>query len=168
VPTPPRAKSIWRLQAGPLLEVWGTHLAVGGEAEASVGTRALGFGLALGGHAALGEPESFAVNEWNASARLGLAPPRFAGFRGSLGLGASLLLASPARGITADSSTQLSAAYLDLRISRPFSLGRFALAPSLGARLYSAPRDVQVNDEERLAVPRLVPEVALWLVLPGD
>ena len=124
--------------------------------------------MALGGRAALGEPASFAVNEWNVSARLQLAPPRLAGFRGSLGLGASLLVASPASGIVADSPTQFSAAYFDVRVSRPFSLGSFALAPSLGARVFSAGRDVEVNKQERLAVPLLVPELGLWLVVPGD
>jgi hypothetical protein len=165
---PVPSKTVWQLQAGPVLERWDAHWAVGAEAGVSVGSRTLGYGLALGGRAALDEPASFAANEWNLAARLQLAPARVAGFRGSLGLGASLLAASPANGIVADSSKQVSAAYFDLRVSRPFSLGSFALAPALGARVFSARRDVKVNTRERLAVPLFVPQVALWLIVPGD
>jgi len=164
----PPANAVWRLHAGPVLELWSTDAALGGEAGVSARSGGLGVGLALGGRSDLGQHVTFTVTEWNASARLLLVPARLAGFRGSVGVGASLLVASPARGITADSSTQVSAAYVELRVSRPFSVGGVAFEPSVGARVFSARRDVQVNDQERLAVPLLVPQVALWLAFPGD
>ena len=58
----------------------------------------------------------------------------------------------------------LSAAYLELQLSRPFWLGRFGVAPGLGARLFSARRNVRVNEHEELALPLLTPEATLSFV----
>jgi hypothetical protein len=165
----PSAPLALHVEAGPLVEVWSKLGAVGAEAAVFASNRrALRLGLAVGGRAALGEPSSFGGSEWNASARLQLLPAHFAGLRVELGLGASVLLASPTANVTADSSTLLATGAFDLRLSRPFALGAFALAPSLGVRVFSGRRDVRVNDAERLVLPVLVPQAALWLVFPGD
>jgi hypothetical protein len=156
------------LAAGLQLERWSDRWAVGGEADVFAGSKRLRFGLAVGGRAATGEPASFAVSEWSASGRVQLLPPRTAGLRAELGVGASWLLASPSGLVTAESSTLLATAAFDFRVSRPFVLGWFALSPSLGVRVASARRDVRVNDQERLVLPVLVPQAALWLLVPGD
>jgi hypothetical protein len=158
-----------RLHAGPVLERWSSHWAFGGEASVFASTRrTVGLGVALGVRAATGEPSSFNASEWNASARLELAPAHLAGFRGELGVGASLLMAGPTANVTADTSTLLWTAAFGLRVTRPFVLGSFALAPSLGLRAFSGRRDVRVNQQEQLVVPVVVPEAALWLIVPGD
>jgi len=76
--------------------------------------------------------------------------------------------AGPTANVTADTSTLLWTAAFDLRVTRPFVLGSFALAPSLGLRAFSGRRDVRVNQQEQLVVPLVVPEAALWLIVPGD
>ncbi|MES1184331.1 MAG: hypothetical protein ABUL60_10975 [Myxococcales bacterium] len=167
-PWPPSKLTV-RLHAGPLLERWSSHWALGGEASVFASTRrTLGLGVALGFRAATGEPSSFNASEWNASARLELTPTHFAGFRGELGVGASVLMAGPSANVTADTSTLLWTAAFALRVTRPFVLGSFALAPSLGLRAFSGRRDVRVNEQEQLVVPLVVPEAALWLIVPSD
>jgi len=164
---PPPVKIAFHVQAGPLFELWSGTGVVGAEAAVFASTRrTLALGLALGGRAALGEPESFNASEWNASARLQLAPAHAAGFQGELGLGASGLVTSPTANVTAESPTLIWTASFEARVARPFSLGSFALAPSLGVRVFSGRRDVRVNDQERLVLPVLVPQAALWLIVP--
>jgi hypothetical protein len=166
---PPPPKVTFHVQAGPLLELWSGTAAVGAEAGVFASTRrTVRLGLAFGGRAALGEPESFNASEWNGSARLQLAPEHVAGFQGELGVGASGLVTSPTANVTADSSTPIWTASFEARVARPFSLGSFALAPSLGVRVFSGRRDVRVNDQERLVLPVLVPQAALWLSVPSD
>jgi hypothetical protein len=168
-PSPPQSKLSVLVQAGPSLELWSEHWAVGGEVSAFARThRALGLGGGLGGGAALGEPASFNASEWNASLRLQLTPEHVAGLRTELGLGASMLVASPSDNVTASSATLIWTASFDFRVSRPFSLGAVALVPALGVRVFSGRRDVRVNDQERLLLPVVIPRVVLGLVLPAD
>jgi hypothetical protein len=165
-PAAPRRAGVTmaEVQASSIGERWGNHWAWGGEASLSVASASRGFGIVLGGRAALREPTSFDLDEWNASVRFAQAMPKLVGLRVTAGVGASLLVTAPATHVVSESSNLLSAAFVELRLYRPFWFGPFALAPALGVRLFSARRNVRVNAEERLALPLFVPQAALLLI----
>ena len=95
--------------------------------------------------------------------RISLTPRPF-GFRLTLGLGASLLMTSPAVRVVADSPTLLSALSLEAKVSRPFWSGPIALSPELGMRLFGARRNIVVDGAEQAAVPIIVPQLALSVI----
>ncbi len=129
----------------------------------SVGDERAQYGLALGGRVVTGEPATFDISEWNASARFALTFSRFGGLRGRMGVGASLFVTTPGAHVTSESPMLLGAGYLELAVSRPFWFGAFGLSPLLGVRVFSAPRNVRVNREELLVLPLAVPQLALSL-----
>jgi hypothetical protein len=165
-PASPEAasRSFSELYATPTAGLFKERFAFGGTLGIGVGTEALQYGLAIGGRTIAGLPASFDASEWSACARLAWTPARAAGFRGSLGLGVSALVTDPADDVSSRSSNVLSAAYVELQLSRPFWLGRFGVAPGLGARLFSAPRKVRVNGREQLALALLTPEATLSFI----
>lgn len=146
-------------------ERWSAHNAVGANAGASWGGERLRYGVELGGLAALGEPAGFDVNEWHAGARLSLG--LFSGIRGHLGLGGSLFLTAP-DGLNVDTPTSLSAAFVELGLSRPFWLGQLAWSPELAVRASSAERQVRVNEVQQLLLPVLCPAARLSLLWRPD
>lgn len=161
--SPERRTRIAEVQAAWLGERWGSHWATGAKLGLSFGTDWYMYGIALGGRAALGEPASFDVSEWSAVAQLALTVPKAAGLRATAGAGVSLLVASPATNVASESTNLLSAACLQLDLSRPWRAGPFLLVPSLGARVFSARRSVRLNAQEQLVLPWLVPQAALML-----
>jgi hypothetical protein len=163
-PSPPLSRSVSELYAAPTVGLFEERLAIGGTLGVGVGTEELLYGLAIGGRTIAGLPASFDATEWSAAARLAWTPARAAGFRGTLGLGVSALVTDPADDVVSRTSPMVSAAYLELQLSRPFWLGRLGLAPGLGVRLFSARRNVRVNEKEQLALPRLTPEATLSFV----
>lgn len=156
--------TIIELQANALVERWSNNWSWGGEGGLSVGDERSQYGLALGGRAVTGEPATFDISEWNASARFASTFPRLGGLRGRLGVGASLFVTTPAPKVTSESPMLLGAAYLELAVSRPFWFGAFGVSPMLGVRVFSAPRNVRVNGDEELVLPLAVPQLALSLV----
>lgn len=74
------------------------------------GSELLQYGLALGGGVALGEPPTFELYELTASARLALTLANAAGLRAQLGVGGSLLVATPAANVSPESGTGTAAA----------------------------------------------------------
>ena len=157
--TPPVRRSVFKLT--PLLERWTEYTAWGADVGLAIGSENFAYGLELGGRAAIAEPATFNVSEWNAALRFAWTFPRAAGLRGTLGLGVSLLVTTPATGVDAVSATLLPAGCLELHLGRPFWLGAFGLEPQLGLRLFSGERRVRVNDTEQLVVPLLVPQAGL-------
>ena len=158
------AASVTELNVAPVVERLGGKWATGADAGMSVGDGSLAYGLAFGARAALGEPSTFDVTDWSAGAHLSLTLPRAYGLRFKLGIGVSLLVATPATKVVPDSSTLLSAGSLNPSISRPFWFGAFALAPGVGARVFSARRNVRVNEHEQFALPIFAPHVELSLI----
>jgi hypothetical protein len=147
-----------------LIERFSNLWALGAEASGSVGNDSLSFGLALGGRVALAEPSDFQLSELTGSARLSLSPPRMAGMRIELGMGLSALSIVPRDGAVAESATALSAGFAELSLSRPFWLGSLAVSPTLGARAFFARRSVEVDGQERFALPSVVPQLGLALI----
>jgi hypothetical protein len=168
-PLPYAAKpNIVELNARAAAERWSEHLAWGGDATLLVGTRYLAYGLSLGGRFATGEVSSFQAYEWHARAALRWSPTKMAGFVGSFGVGASLLVVVPAPRVRAESSTMVSAGFAELGLSRPFWFGQFGLGPLVGARVFTAQRFASVNSHDLLSVPLFVPQLALVLTFePG-
>lgn len=164
--TPPEAEplAMAELQVAALLERWSERWTWGAEAGLSVGERQLQYGLVVAGRVATGEPSSFDVNEWSSAARVQLTPRAALGLRGSLGVGASLFVTTPSSDVTAESGTLLATPFLELTISRPVWLGRFAISPLVGARFFSGSRRVRVNDAEALLLPLIAPQVSLALL----
>jgi hypothetical protein len=158
-------RTVSELYATPTVGLFKERWALGGTLGVGVGTEALQYGLGVGGRTIAGLPAAFDATEWGACARLAWTPARAAGFRGTLGLGVSALVTDPADDVVSrSSSTVLSVAYLELQLSRPFWLGRFAVAPGLGVRLFSDRRNVRVNEREQLALPQVAPEATLSFV----
>jgi hypothetical protein len=52
---------------------------------------------------------------------------------------------------------------VELALSRPFWIGRFGVAPLVGARFFGGTRRVRVNGEEALRVPIAAPRASLTL-----
>lgn len=142
-------------------ELWGKLAALGADAGLSVGTRSVGYGLALGARTALGEADTFELNELSGSIRIAFTSRSPLGLRLTFGAGASLLMTSPSSSLVAGSPTLLGAACFEAKVSRPFWFGDIALSPELGARLFSANRNVVVDTREEAVVPVVVPQVAL-------
>jgi hypothetical protein len=152
------------LRLTPAAEWWGGHAALGGDVGLAVGSEYFQYGLALGVRAALGEPQSFQVSEGGAAARFARTFPTAFGLRATLGVGASLLVTTPAGGVVSESATLLGAAYLELQLGRPFWRGAFGLEPALGVRVFGGSREVRVDEEQRLSLPVLVPQAGLSLL----
>ena len=155
--------TVVELQANALVERWSSNWSWGAEGGLSFGDDRAQYGLAFGGRVVTGEPAAFDITEWNASARFALTFPHLGGLRGRLGLGASLFVTTPGPNVTAETQMLLSTGYLELAVSRPFWFGAFGVAPLLGVRVFSAPRNVRVNGDEQLALPWAVPQLALSL-----
>lgn len=164
LPAAQTAAQLIELGLTPELNRFSEHAAIGASLGLDIGSERLRYGIALGGHSVLGLPPSFAAAEAHAGARIALRLHEVAGLSVSLGLGASLLVASPSPNVQPRSSTSLSAAFLDLELSRPFWLGRFGLAPVVGVRVFSAVRNVRVNETEQLRLPVAIPKAGLSLL----
>jgi hypothetical protein len=158
-----RRLNVAELHARALSERWTEHWAWGAEAGLSVGTPQWQYGLVVAGRVATGEPESFDIGEWSAAAQVLFTSRAALGLRGSLGIGASLFVTTPAPEIVAESETLIGSAFLELALSRPFWLGHFSVAPLVGARFFGGARRVRVNGAEALRVPIVAPQASLTL-----
>lgn len=87
------------------------------------------------------------------------------GLRFGIGVGPSLLFASPESGFAAPSATQKSALRIEAQLSRPFRWHWAELTPWLGARTFSAERGVRVTSQTRLVVGSVEPQVGVALSL---
>jgi hypothetical protein len=155
--------SVAEVHARALSERWTEHWAWGAEAGLSVGTPQLQYGLVVAGRVAAGEPTSFDIHEWSAAAQILFTSRAALGLRGSLGIGGSLFVTTPAPEIVVESKTLIGAAFVELALSRPFWIGRFSVAPLVGARFFGGARRVRVNDTEALRVPIVAPQASLTL-----
>lgn len=168
VPQPPapvpHPSSPTEVYLAPTSELWSSDVAWGADLGMSAGGPKFRYGLALSGRTLLSQPSSVTVQEWGASARLSFALSQPTELRFSLGVGASLLAASPGAHVSASSSTLRSVASLEASVSRPFWLGAFGLSPELGVRFFSGRRSVLVDEREQVVVPVVAPQLALSLI----
>jgi hypothetical protein len=146
-----------------LAEAWDAW-AFGAECGSSVGNDSWKLGLALGGRLVANEPGPFQLSEVSGSVRVVLALRRAAGIRLHLGVGPSVLIVAPSQGATANSNTAVSSAAVELALSRPFWSGSLGFSPSVGVRVFTAQRAVNVDGAEAFAVPLVAPQASLSLV----
>jgi hypothetical protein len=146
-----------------LTEYWDAW-ALGAEVGSSFGNGTWQYGLAFGGRLVEGEARPFRLSELSGALRVSLTLQRVVGLRVQLGVGPSVLFVGPTDGASADSGTVLSAAALELTLSRPFWFAKFGLSPALGARLFTARRTVNVDDQEAFVVPVVTPQASLTLL----
>jgi hypothetical protein len=88
-----------------------------------------------------------------------------AGLRFAVGVGPSLLFASPASGFVAPGATLKSALRIEAQIARPFRWHRAELTPWVGARTFTAERGIRVAEQARLVVGGIRPQLGLALSL---
>jgi hypothetical protein len=171
-PTPPapvvqRAPSSARaleLSLGARAEPWRDGLALGAAHGAAYGTRVFAIGVVAAGVSELHGRDEFAISEWSGALDATWQPRWAWGFRGQLGAGPSLLLVTPRAELAARDTTQRSAWFVELALSRPIRLGSvWAVSPGLGARAFTAQRNVNVNGRRELELGGVVPRLGLGI-----
>jgi hypothetical protein len=147
-----------------LLERWSTGNAVGGNAGASYGSRAIRTAFALGAATLTHNDPAFQSRELHAALALIWQPAWTWGVRGSASVGASLLSVTPKADFMPRTGTTATAAFAELALSRPFWLGSsWGFGPRVSARVFAARRSVTVNVEDALVLAGVAPSVGLEL-----
>jgi hypothetical protein len=146
------------------LERWSTGNAVGGNAGASYGSRAIRAAFALGVATLTHNDPAFQSRELHADLALIWQPAWTWGVRGSASVGGSLLSVTPNADFTPRSGTTATAAFAELALSRPFWLGSsWGFGPRVSARAFAARRSVTVNVKDALVLAGVAPSVGLEL-----
>lgn len=153
-----------RFSAAASAESWDGSGAVGAAFGLAHGRATLWYGIVLGGFLAPGVHDAFEVNEWHASLELGWQPAWSPGIEGVLGLGPSLLVATPNGAVTTVSTNLASSWFGELSMRRPLWFGKLALVPVLGARAFLSERRVTLDAREQLGLAGLQPHVSLGLL----
>lgn len=104
---------------------------------------------------------AFRAVELSAALALQWHPTWSAGARFAIGAGASLLSATVNAPYAAGGVTHLGAGFVDLTLSRPLWLGRWALLPEAGLRLFTAQRRVTLDQHTQLNLPLPAPHLAV-------
>jgi hypothetical protein len=158
----PSSPRFLQLSLGARGEPWPDGLALGGELGAGYGTQVFAIGVVGAGVSELESRDEFVSSEWSAALCLTWQPRWALGFRGQLGGGPSLLLVTPRAELSARSTTQRSAWFGELVLSRPIRLGpAWAVIPGLGARAFTAQRSVNVDGQRELELRSVVPRLGL-------
>jgi hypothetical protein len=169
-PTPPSAKPqararkyslAARVSAGLLAELWSHLFVYGGRAGAELGLAPWSLGLAVGCVTSTEQEAAFVATEWHAIAFGSFEATALAGFRGSVGLGGSLLVATPSEGLVAPNGSTEPGLFAYFAISRPFRFGRVALVPALHLRTFFARREIMLDGLPALELPLLSPALFL-------
>jgi len=143
------------------LESWGSHVAGGAAFGLEQRTKNWSWALLAGAARPFQHPSLSDITEWTAAAELGWQGAQPLGMRVSGQVGFSLLTVNPNQGVVTSSGTVKSAALFALDASRPIWLGRFALAPGLGLRFFSAKRTVSNQGQPEFELPALSVHVFL-------
>jgi hypothetical protein len=159
-PDPERFTELW---LGAVGESWRDRLALGGAVGAAYGSRALAFGLRVGGLAAVPRYAAFSATELSGDAAVAWQPPWSLGVRGRVSVGPSLLVIAPRASFKPRAGTTVAAWCVGLTLARPFRFGHFAVVPEVGARLFSSKRNVNLDDSEQLALGPVVPHLGLGI-----
>jgi len=159
-PGPEQFAELW---LGVLGEAWRDRLALGGAVGAAYGSRALSFGLRVGGLTAVPRYAAFSATELSADAAVAWQPPWSLGVRGRLSVGPSLLVVTPRASFRPRAGTTVAAWCVGLMLTRPFRFGHFAVVPEVGARLFSSQRNVNLDDREQLALGPVGPHLGLGI-----
>jgi hypothetical protein len=166
-PAPPDQPRATETEVGALFvgERWGSKPAVGGGLRAAMrfdSTWSCGIRAGVLHPLALGEAT---VIEAHAMLEAAFTARSLAGLRFGLGVGPSLLFASPKSGFVAPGPTLKTALRIEAQLARPFRWRRAELTPWVGARTFTAERGVHVAEQARLVVGGIEPQVGLALSL---
>jgi len=132
------------------VQTWGSRAAASAVVGLEQAQGNWSYAFLAGGARPLSEVPLSTVTEWLTAAELAWQSSGSSGIRLSARLGLSLLAANPNQGVAASSGTLKSAGFLQLDISRPIWFGRFALAPGLGVRAFSARRAITTEGQTEL------------------
>jgi hypothetical protein len=163
-PCPASARNDSFARADVALQSWGSKAALGAALGLEQATGSFSYAFLAGGARPVEQVALSTVTEWTAAGEFGWQGASLLGFRISGRLGLSLLILSPESGVSSDSGTLKSAAFLDLDLSRPLWLGRFGLAPVIGLRAYSAKRAVTLEGQPQLQISTPSAHVGLALL----
>lgn len=166
-PAPPKAKPVppsatesdgrrsflRRASASLMLAQFSDVFASGGRAAIEAGVTPWSAGIALGGVTAHELDNAFVPAEWHGVVFGSVDDRSWTALRFSLGFGASVLTASPSRGVIARSSTAITGAFAELGVARPFRFEQFAIVPALGLRVFPAKRSVLIEGKSRFELP---------------
>ncbi|MEI9940463.1 MAG: hypothetical protein WDO69_24885 [Pseudomonadota bacterium] len=134
------------LAAGPRAELWRSSGALGPVFGLHQKFASIFVAIQAGYLLSLDGSSQFSAHELQFGAQVGWQPRALSGLRAALGVGLSVLSATPAMGVSAQSgSTSSTLPCLSVELSRPFELGAFALLPAAGARAFSRARSVLVD-----------------------
>jgi hypothetical protein len=155
--TPPSAEPgvVLNLGASLVVESWGT-LAYGGRALFEAGRKRWNVGVAVGGLTSAERGAAFVPTEWHTLFFGAFDPGGVGGLRGTLGVGLSMLLATPRSGVIALSATALPSVFGEVGLARPFQVDRVAIVPELGVRIATR-RDVVLDGTSQLVLPVVTP-----------
>ncbi len=146
-------------------ESWGDGLALGGGLRTAVRFDATwSCGIRAGALHALRLDEATVI-EAHAVLEAAVTARSLAGLRFGLGVGPSLLFASPKSGFVAPGATLQSAVRVEAQVGRPFRWRGVELTPWVGARAFTAERGVRVAEQARLIAGGLQPQLGLALSL---
>lgn len=151
-----------------VLESWPDHGALGGALGVARRTRALWYGLRAAALRPSLSAASFDAVEAHVAAEVGVQPDFAAGVRLSLALGPSLLFVQPKADLTPRRGTTKASLFAALHVSRAIWLGRFALLPQLGLRLFANDRGVNVDAQPQLVLGGLAPQLSMGVVYRID
>lgn len=142
-------------------EAWGSRVAPGALLHSRFGRERVGVTWSASYQVAASA--LFRADELGVAFGVDYRPDRAAGITLEGDLGVSLLSVTPHAPYQPRGATGLSVGFLRLLLARPIALGRLALVPAAGVRLFAAPRRLRVDDEERLKLGYAVPVVLLSL-----
>jgi hypothetical protein len=164
----PQARRWTEISSAFVGESWSERPALGGSLGAARNARSLWYGLRIAALRPVTQAPSFSAVEAQVAAELGVQPDFAAGVRFSLALGPSVLFVQPQGGFTSRSGNAKTSLFAAIYLSRPIWLGRWALLPDLGVRLFARERGVNVDTEQQLALAGFAPQLSLGVAYRID
>jgi hypothetical protein len=150
------------------LEAWSAGLAGTATLGARRGGRYVWLGVRGGLARQLAQDTEFTATELSLALEAVLVPVPAFGLRAALSVGPSLLVVSPSARVTAVNDVKTAALLVGADVSRPVWLGRFAVVPTVGVRVFARERGVRLDGSERLVLAGYQPSVALGLAYLVD
>lgn len=150
------------------LEAWSVGLAGTATLGARHGGRHVWAGIRGGVARPLLQDVDFSATDLSLTLEAVFVPDLGLGLRAALGVGPSVLVVSPSARVAAVSNVKTAALLVAAELSRPVWLGRFAVVPALGVRVFASERGVRLDGAERLVLGGYEPSVLLGLTYRLD
>lgn len=159
-PVPPRGpRLVASVAAGGVLEAWGSRLVPGALLHSRFGGEQVGVTWSASYQVA--QASLFRVGELGVALGADYRPQRAGGLVLEASVGFSLLSVTPHAPYRPRGATSLSAGFVRALLARPIALGRFAIVPSAGVRLFTAPRRLRLDGQQQLKLGYAAPELLL-------